>query len=324
MKILITGSEGFVGSKLQIELIKIGHELFLTDRVYKKEKENYFRFNLGTDPTHLIVQHYQEVNFDIVIHLAAAKGDFMLSDNDFYRDNVLATEALIEILDLLNVSDVIHYSTVSVYGHNNRKKDETAALNPNNTYGKTKLASEKTLINWQSSSNRNLTILRPSVIYGEDNFANMYNLLSLLNRKFPITIGKGDYIKSMIAVENLIDITIFVTEKTKGLQIYNCTDEPYLTLKQCMEDISELQGFKMPLLKLPISLAILMAIPFEILSFLTKRDFKVTRDRIHKYSMATDYRSDLIRSVGYKQMFSTKERLQNMAKWYIKLNKTNP
>lgn len=320
MTILVTGSEGFVGSRLQTELLNLGHEILLTDRLTKKKK-NYFKFNLGVDPIQNFIQYFKTLEIDQVIHLAAAKGDFMLSENDFYRDNILATEALTEILEELNISNILHYSTVSVYGHNNSLTDETAELKPNNSYGTTKLASEDILIQWQKRrTDRNLTILRPSVIYGEENFANMYNLLSLLNKKFPVTIGNGNYVKSMIAVENLIDITIFVSEKMKGIQIYNCTDEPYPTLRECMEYISEIDGFKTPIIKLPISLALILAIPIEILSFLIRKDLKVTRERIYKYSMATDYRSELIRSMGYKQRFSTKERLQNMAKWYKRLN----
>ena len=316
MNILITGSEGFVGSKLQTELLSLDHKVFLTDRLDKKKK-NYFKFNLGTDRVENFINNLKNLKIDLVIHLAAAKGDFMLSDDDFYRDNILATKALTEILEELKISNTIHYSTVSVYGHNNSIKDETAELNPNNAYGKTKLASENTLIQWQQRrADRNLTILRPSVIYGEDNYANMYNLLSLLNKKFPVTIGNGNYVKSMIAVENLIDITIFISGKMKGIQTYNCTDEPYPTLRVCMEYISEIDGFKTPMIKLPISLALILAIPIEAISFLIRKDLKVTRERIYKYSMATDYRSELIRSIGHKQRFSTKERLQNMAKWY--------
>lgn len=319
MNILITGSEGFVGSKLQTELLSLDHKVFLTDRLNKKKK-NYLKFNLGTDRVENFTDNLKNLKIDLVIHLAAAKGDFMLSDDDFYRDNILATEALTEILEELKISNIIHYSTVSVYGHNNSIKDETAELNPKNAYGITKLASENTLIKWQQlRADRNLTILRPSVIYGEDNYANMYNLLSLLNKKFPITIGNGKYVKSMIAVENLIDITIFVSNKMKGTQIYNCTDEPYPTLLKCIEYISEIDGFKKPQIKVPISLALILATPIEIISYFIRKDLKVTRERIYKYSIATDYRSELIRSMGYEQRFSTKERLQNMAKWYKKL-----
>jgi UDP-glucose 4-epimerase len=66
-----------------------------------KKKKNYFKFNLGTDRVENFTDNLKNLKIDLVIHLAAAKGDFMLSDDDFYRDNILATEALTEILEEL-------------------------------------------------------------------------------------------------------------------------------------------------------------------------------------------------------------------------------
>ena len=320
MNILITGSEGFVGSKLQTELLSFGHNVYITDRVDSK-KENYYKFNLGYDPIHSFIKNFKNLEIDIVIHLAAAKGDFMLSEDDFYRDNISATKAIVEILEVINVQNVIHYSTVSVYGHNNILKDENAELKPNNPYGLTKLKSEKLLLDWQRKHNTNLTILRPSVIYGENNYANMYNLLAMLSKKIPITIGSGNYIKSLIALENLIDITIFVSNKMDGIQIYNCTDEPYPTLDEIMTSISMVKGFRKPIIKIPIILALIIALPVEILAKIIKKDLKITRERVLKFSKETDYRSDLLRKKGYVQHYGTSERLQNMAKWYKQINK---
>ena len=320
MNILLTGSEGFVGSKLQKELLSLDHKVFLTDRLDKKKK-NYFKFNLVTDPVQNFINNFKNINIDLVIHLAAAKGDFMLSEDDFFRDNILATKALREIIERMNIQNIIHYSTVSVYGHNNIKKDETAELKPNNPYGLTKLKSEELLLDWQRKHSTNLTILRPSVIYGENNYANMYNLLAMLSKKIPITIGSGNYIKSLIALENLIDITMFVSNKMDGIQIYNCTDEPYPTLDEIMTSISMVKGFRKPILKIPIILALIIAFPVEILAKIIKKDLKITRERVLKFSKETDYRSDLLRKKGYVQHYGTSERLQNMAKWYKHINK---
>ena len=76
----------------------------------------------------------------------------------------------------------------------------------------------------------------------------------------------------------------------KGIQTYNCTDEPYPTLRVCMEYISEIDGFVLPMIKLPISLALILAIPIEAISFLIRKHPKA-RERIYKYS--ADYRSEL-------------------------------
>jgi len=318
MKILLTGSEGFVGSMLQESLTNENHTVICLDRV-KKNKTNYFCHDLSDNITSELFKVLNNYNFDILIHLAAAKGDYNLGYKDFYKDNVLASSRLTKLTESLNISSVIMYSTVSVYGHNNQLKSEDAELKPNNSYGETKLESEKLFIKWfnLNSSKNKLTILRPSVIYGENNYANMYNLLNQLNRKLPLTIGNGNYIKSMIAVENIVDITIFCLKKMKGIQIYNCTDSPYPKLKEVINYISDIDGFNKPVLSLPKWLALIISLFFEFLSFVFSKDLGITRERIYKFTMPTDYRSEKLQKSGYIQNFSIKDRIQNMAKWYL-------
>lgn len=321
MKILLTGSEGFVGSQLQLRLKREGHEVICLDRInLDKKKSNYLNVDLSKKLKKNDFNILKAKSIDFVIHLAAAKGDFRLSDKDFYRDNVLATKKLVGLLEKLNITKVIHYSTVSVYGHNNQVKNEKADLLPNNPYGLTKLESEKLLKEWyfENPEIRNLTVLRPSVIYGVNNFANMYNLMSQLNKKYPIMIGSGNYVKSMIGLNNLIEITLFCLKDINGIEIYNCTDEPYPKLKDVIGIISTVEGFNKPVIKLPYFLAYLFAIPFEILSFVTKKDFGITLNRLYKLKMPTDYRSHYIKSRGYVQKHSTKDNLIQMANWFLR------
>lgn len=319
MNIIITGSEGFVGLNLQKYFSKLNFNIHLIDRV-DCIKKNYNKINLGEFNFNLKNTSFGDIKIDLLIHLAAAKGDFMLSDNDFYKDNVLATKEIVKILNELKIKNVIHYSTVSVYGHNNKFKNEDAKLSPNSVYGSTKLESENLLVKWHKNTKANLTILRPSVIYGLNNYANMYNLISILKSRFPVMIGSGNYVKSMIAIENLVDITIFTMNRLSKLQIYNCTDEPYPKLREVINYISEIKGFNKPLIKIPYNLALVLALPFELLSFLTKKDFRISRDRIYKLKMPTDYRSLKLREIGYSQKYDSKDRIQNLALWYLKKN----
>lgn len=321
MKILLTGSEGFVGSYLRKELEKTGHIVYCIDRV-KISRINYFCFDLSSQ-TSSIEKLFKDESFDLLIHLAAAKGDYNLKYDDFYRDNVTASEKTISLVKVLDIKSVIAYSTVSVYGHNNKIKSEEADLVPNNPYGATKLESENLFINWRNldPENNKLTILRPSVIYGENNFANMYNLLDQLNKRFPISVGNGNYIKSMIAVENIVDITIFCINRLKGLQIYNCTDKPYPKLKEVIKYITEIKGFSKPRIVIPKWFAYFIGLLFECFSFLIKKDLGITRERIYKFTMTTDYRSKKLENVGYVQKYSVKDRIQNMANWYLRIKK---
>jgi nucleoside-diphosphate-sugar epimerase len=322
MKIIVTGSSGFVGLNLTKKLKELGHFVIGIDRINIKNNSlnEFFQFDLS-ELNLVKINKFSDV--DLLIHCAAAKGDYKLNFDNFYKDNVEATKKLVDFIEKFNINNVIHYSTVSVYGHDNTLFDEEANLNPDNSYGKTKLESEKILINWRNinATNRNLTILRPSVIYGENNFANMYNLLTYLNREYVVFIGDGSHIKSMIAVENMVEITLFVL-KNKGFQIYNSTDKPYYSLEQVTNIISEIDGFNKPIINIPLWISYLIAIPFEILSKILNKDLKLSFNRIYKFSKATDYRSKKLDMNGYEQLFSTKERLQNMARWYLK-NKKN-
>ena len=322
MKILVTGSEGFVGSYLVKELIANKHDVYCIDRV-EVDREKYYRYDLSKEISVDISKALSKIKFDVLIHLAAAKGDYNLGYEEFYRDNVTASAKLISLVKVLDLKSIIAYSTVSVYGHNNKIKNEEADLIPNNPYGVTKLESENLFIKWFNNDpiKNKLTILRPSVIYGENNYANMYNLINQLNKKIPVSVGTGNYIKSMVSVENIVDITIFSLNKLKGLQIYNCTDKPYPKLKEVINHISEIQGFSKPKIIIPKWFAYVIGLFFECFSFLIRKDLGITRERIYKFTMATDYRSEKLKDIGYIQRYSVKDRIQNMAKWYLKINK---
>jgi nucleoside-diphosphate-sugar epimerase len=321
MKILLTGSEGFVGVYLRKELEKTGNFIYCIDRV-KVSRTNYFCFDLSNEISSL-AKLLKDERFDLLIHLAAAKGDYNLKYDDFYRDNVTASEKTISLVKVLDIKSVIAYSTVSVYGHDNKIKSEEADLVPNNPYGVTKLESENLFIKWFNLDpiKNKLTILRPSVIYGENNFANMYNLLDQLNKKLPVSVGKGNYIKSMVAVENIVDITVFSINKLRGLQIYNCTDKPYPKLKEVIKYIAEIKGYSKPKIVIPKWFAYFIGLLFECFSFLIKKDLGITRERIYKFTMPTDYRSEKLAEVGYIQKYSVKDRIQNMANWYLRIKK---
>jgi GlcNAc-P-P-Und epimerase len=321
MRILLTGSEGFVGSVLRKSLRKKNYDVYCIDRI-KKIRTNYFCYDLSSDLLNLQLS-LKDVNFDVLIHLAAAKGDYNLGYKEFYRDNVTASNNLLDLVKVLDIKSVIMYSTVSVYGHNNKIKSEDAELAPNNPYGVTKLESENLFIKWFNLDpiKNKLTILRPSVIYGENNFANMYNLLDQLNKKFPVSVGNGNYIKSMVAVENIVDITIFCLNKLEGLQIYNCTDKPYPKLKEVINYIAEIKEFSRPKIVIPKWFAYFIGLLFEFCSFLIKKDLGITRERIYKFTMPTDYRSEKLAEVGYVQKHSVKDRIQNMANWYLTIKK---
>ena len=319
LNILITGISGFVGSNLSKRLKKLNHFIIGIDKIDFKNVnliDVFYKIDLSIISPNEINQIEEDI--DLVIHCAAAKGDYNISNDEFHNDNVNASTGIIKLLNLKKIKNVIHYSTVSVYGHNNLKTDEEAEKSPNSVYGKTKLISEELFLEWYNSEqDSNLTILRPSVIYGVNNYANMYNLMSFLNKKIVISIGKGNHIKSIISINNMVNITLFCLEN-KGLNIYNCIDKPYLKLKDIFKIFAEVDGFSIPVFNIPVYIAKIIVIPFDFFSYLLKRDLKLSIDRVNKFIAATDYRSEKLVSDGYKQKFETNSELRNTATWFLK------
>lgn len=321
MNILITGSNGFVGSKLMFLLEERGHYVLGIDRAIDTPNPKHTSTIIGdlNDPETL---KKVEGDFELIVHCAAAKTDFGVSKAEYYKDNLEATERLMEYAISQGIRKVIYFSTVSVYGHQDDSMDETATFESNTVYGDSKLAGERALEKWLELDEENKAIvLRPSVIYGPNNYANMYNLLDTMYRRSFLMIGKGDHVKSMVALTNIADMTLFVINRgfNEKLEAFNCIDKPYLTVTELMKYISEEEGFKIPKIKIPMWLAYLLATPFELLSKITSKDLKVNWNRLKKFSTSTDYRADKIRDAGYVQAYSTKDEIQAMARWYKSL-----
>ena len=322
MNILITGSNGFVGSRLMYYLEDKGYQVCGID--------NSKICNIASHPNTFfgdirIIENLRKLNdhnFDLIIHCAASKHDFGVSREEYFSDNEYGTQIVAEYAEEQGINKIIYYSTVSVYGHQSHPCDETAEYLSDTVYGDSKFAGEKVLWKWQEADNkRALITLRPSVIYGPDNFANMYNLISQMHN-FPwFMLGDGRHIKSMVALENMIDITHFVLDKFKpGVQNFNCIDKPYLTVKQLMRTIAKNNGFSMPKIYIPLWLAISIGKVFDIFGKIIRKELPINSDRMKKFGTSTDYRAEKIRELGYVQQHTIEEVFKQTCEWYLKVN----
>ncbi len=323
MNILITGSNGYVGSHLMYFLEEKKCQVYGIDKSTDCNIKSHPKTLIGDIRNKEDLGKFSDKNIDIIIHCAADKHDFGVTAESYFSNNEYGTQILSEFAVDHKITNIIYFSTVSVYGHQPQPCDETAEYLSNTIYGDSKLAGEKVLWKWQQADpQRALITLRPSVIYGKHNFANMYNLINQMH-KFPwFMVGNGDYIKSMIALKNMIDVTWFMLDKfTPGIQNYNCIDKPYLSVRQLMTIISENPGFKMPLIIIPLKMAIAIGKIFDLFSKLLNKDLPINSDRMKKFGTATDYRAEKIRESGYVQQYTIKDIFRETCQWYLEINK---
>lgn len=322
MNILITGSNGFVGSRLMYYLEERGCKVKGIDNSTFCNIEPHPQTKFGDIRN---IDHYSIFNkdkFDLIIHCAASKHDFGISREEYFSNNELGTEVLMQFAESQDIHRIIYYSTVSVYGHQDKVCDEEAEYLSNTVYGDSKLAGEKVIWRWQQkdADNRSVITLRPSVIFGPNNFANMYNLINQMHR-FPwFMVGNGNHVKSMISLENIVNITYFMLDKFKtGVHNFNCIDKPYLTVWELMQIIASNRGFTLPIIKIPLKYALPIGRIFDVTGRILNRELPLNSDRLHKFGTSTDYRAEKIRELGYIQKCSIKDEIRRTCEWYMSI-----
>ena len=314
MKILVTGSEGFVGKVLTANLLERGHDVVGIDRVctstlqYKCHKIDLSK-EIWVNPC----------SYDLVVNCAAAKGDWNISDQEFYRDNVLATENLLDYIRKCKVKKIIHFSTVAIYSRDVIDGGEGTKIKPDSVYGQTKLDSEILVKEFAIKEGIPTVVLRPSVIYGRDNYANMFNLIQQLSRALPFQINPAGVTKSHVSVRNVVDVVLRFSNPSysvKGIEVYNLTERPYHDLNTMIGIICDELEVKKPRVNLPVWL---VSIPFGIIELfgrLLKKDTGFTLDRLRKVSSSTHYTSEKLWSHISGQKYSSELELRDMVKWF--------
>ncbi|MBN2018298.1 MAG: NAD(P)-dependent oxidoreductase [Candidatus Cloacimonetes bacterium] len=320
MNIFITGSTGFVGSRLIWFLEEKGHTVWGIDRDESCLIEKHPNNRRGDIRNTEDYEQFDSIDFDLVIHCAAEKHDFGISQESYFSTNEYGTKVLTDFMTRKSIPKIIYYSTVSIYGHQDHPCDESADHLPNTIYGEAKLAGEIVIEEWwKEDVSREVIFLRPTIIYGPYNYANMYNLVDTLYRKPYFTIGECNHIKSIVSLANLVDMTYFIMSHFKpGIQAYNCIDKPYITLHKLMEIIASHKGFHMPYIRIPLGLAVGIGKIFDVIGKIVHKDLPINSDRMKKFATSTDYRAEKIRELGYKQCYTIEEEITRTIEWYYK------
>ena len=314
IKVLVTGSAGFVGKVLVQELLINGYDVTGIDRIIPKNLNYRFHLFDMKEPFTL-----SPSTFDLVIHCAAAKGDWGISKREFYRDNVIATKNLVDYLEKCKVSRVIHFSTVAIYSRDVTDGSEDTKIEPYSSYGQTKLDSEILSRQYAGKSGIETVILRPSVIYGRDNYANMFNLIQQLSRSVPFQINPKGIIKSHVSVRNVVDVVLKFCDFSslkENLEIYNLTERPYNNLNTMIEIICDELSVKPPKVNLPIWLVYILFGFLEIIGRIVKKDTGFTLERLQKFSSSTHYTSEKLWLRVGDQKYSSEEELRDMVNWF--------
>jgi len=329
VNICVTGGSGFIGSHFYTELRRRGHALSIIDLVPPAS-------HIADDPQVRYVQgdirdgeKMTEAarGCDAVLHLAAAHHDFGISREEFFSVNEHGAEVISGVMDQLGIRTLCFYSSVAVYGDIAEPITETSIPKPFSDYGQSKLAGEKKFKAWtDTGSGRTCLVIRPTVTFGVRNFANMYSLIRQIESGKFLPIGDGRNIKSLSYVENIVDATMYLwgvddigprNPVGAGFHVFNYIEKPDMTSRQITEAVYESLGKKMPGFTIPLPLAMVLGLPFDVVIKLTGKNLPVSTARMKKLCTQTKYEADKVLAAGFKPRVTLREGIDRMVKWWM-------
>ena len=234
MRILVTGSRGFIGSHILAGLEQLGHEVFGLD------KDNCDLADLEK-----LKKIIEEMQPGVIFHLAAQLPGLKVDPETFFRDNVRATFNLLESTKGLTAPRFIFASTMNVYGKPKYLPvDENHSIEPVNLYGLTKLLAENLFKFYAQNFGYKTIVFRFSGVFGPGRNSGV--VASFISRAL-----KGEIIKidtdgsdtwDAIYVKDVVRASLKALEKidTANYDVFNIGYGKGLMLKEVAGDIVRL------------------------------------------------------------------------------------
>lgn len=251
LKIAITGGSGFVGQHL---LEDIGHSNYTLRIITRNASKKIDYIPSGSEIFEADLTNYKSLlkafeGMDVIVNIAAEVRD----QKNLTETNISGTKNLIKAAIENKVSKIIHLSSVGVvgmqYSNSSITVDEKTECNPKNEYERTKLESEKLLIEVSEKYNFQLTILRPTNIFGERHpFNTLLHLMKHINSQ-KTTISTNLATVNYLYVKDLTKLILKLIEDQKGYGIVNVGDS--MNLNSFVKNIASELGKKANIVSSP-------------------------------------------------------------------------
>ncbi len=309
MKITMIGASGFVGTRL-IDLLK-------TEAGYELKNVDLLPSPFFNDITVIGDVREQEQmdrelkDSDVVVLLAAQHRDDVSPVSLYYDTNVGGMEVTLKAMEKNGCRRIVFFSSVAVYGLNKNNPDENHEKDPFNHYGKSKWQAEQVLQKWyENHPDWNVNIIRPTVIFGERNRGNVYNLLSQISGGKFLRVGKGTNRKSMAYVGNIVAFVKYMIEECQeGYNVFNYIDKPDFTMNELVDLVENVLGKHIPAVHFPYWLGMAGGYCFDLLAKITGKKLAISSVRVKKFCATTEFDSSKMLSTGFKAPYSLKEGL---------------
>jgi nucleoside-diphosphate-sugar epimerase len=239
IRLLLTGSSGFVGTNLY-DAFHQDFELYGLNIIKsgKIPEEKVF----GWDELDRLPQ------VDAILHLAGKAHDTSntAKEAEYFEVNLGLTKKIFGHFLKSSATKFIFFSSVKAVADSVEGQilTEDAIPNPMTPYGKSKLAAEEYIQSKPIPDHKSVFILRPCMIHGPGNKGNLNLLYKVVQKGIPWPLGAFENRRSFASIGNVSYILRRLIEETVPSGTYNVADDEPLSTNHLILLIAESLGRK--------------------------------------------------------------------------------
>lgn len=260
IRILVTGSSGFVGSRLVEKLTsRADYEINALVRSHPAQPVEHVAYHQLLDFSDIDAGHDALKDVEVVIHLASRV--HVMNDTEvdplaaFRSVNVRQTLKLARSAATAGARRFIFVSSIKVNGegtmpgHPYRETDVPA---PSDPYGVSKMEAEEGLRLLAAETGLEVVIIRPVLVYGPGVKANFESMMRWLRKGIPLPFGAINNQRSLVALDNLVDLILScVTHPAAADQTFLVSDGEDVSTTQLLQKLADALGRPARLLPIP-------------------------------------------------------------------------
>ena len=234
-RILITGSNSFIGSEIINYLSKYNYNLIAT---YRKNKNEFKSKKVKLVKFDLKKKLNLNKRFGVLVHCASVTPANEFREN-YYKINQIGFKNLISLCLKSKCDKIILISSVAVYGDVKKTITEKSFARGKSKYAKSKLKMENILFRFAKKNRINSVILRLSQVIGSKSVNNYFSDLKKKihsNKKITISLqSKKNYFNNLchindlcINIKKLIDGNIILNKN----EVFNFASNKPITINK--------------------------------------------------------------------------------------------
>jgi len=257
--IIVTGASGFIGSHLFRHFLARCPVLRLS-RVGVPDDPASFSYDEFLKPS--LASSIASWNPRVLIHCAGIahrpNPRSRTSLDSLYEANVLLPTRLAEAARLCGIQRFVFLSSIGVHGSYTQSGEaisENSAIKPSNAYAASKALAEDRLFAILGGSSCDLSVVRPTLVYGANAPGNLRKLQRAVDLGLPLPVAEADNSRSLLSVHNLVSAIDILAHNPKAAnQIYVIADSELISTKHLVETIALHRFKRNPSVRIPRAL----------------------------------------------------------------------